>query len=208
MPPPGALTWPSSEVPTPNGMTGTRCSAQTRTISCTSSVVSGQTTASGACAGNVAGRVRMLVADRLAGLQALAEALLQDAERGGNAGLVAFHRGDRRQRHVNPSGLPAPTRLGHLPPGCPLTSDDYPPCVTPARRGRSGMPWTVKTASMGTPAILSARFPLLQLRRSCPAPFGATCHRRGKCLDQTRRLSAIRNTASTQHSRPRDDGSP
>jgi len=46
----------------------------------------------------------------------------------------------------------------------------------------------------------------------CWLPIGGTRHTidaaRGKCLDQTRRLSAIRNTASTQHSRPRDDGSP
>ena len=46
-PPSGALTWPSSEVPVPNGITGTRCAAQMRTISCTSSVLCGNTTASG-----------------------------------------------------------------------------------------------------------------------------------------------------------------
>ena len=46
-PPCGALTWPSSEVPVPNGMIGTRCAAQIRTISCTSSVDCGNTTASG-----------------------------------------------------------------------------------------------------------------------------------------------------------------
>ena len=46
-PPCGALTWPSSEVPVPNGITGTRCAAQMRTISCTSSVDCGNTTASG-----------------------------------------------------------------------------------------------------------------------------------------------------------------
>ena len=46
-PPCGALTWPSSEVPVPNGMIGTRCAAQMRTISCTSSVDCGNTTASG-----------------------------------------------------------------------------------------------------------------------------------------------------------------
>ena len=47
-PPSGALTWPSSEVPVPNGIIGTlmlrrRC----RTICCTSSVDCGNTTASG-----------------------------------------------------------------------------------------------------------------------------------------------------------------
>src|SRR3954447_3590373 len=47
-PPRGALMWPSSEVPVPNGMTGTRCAAQMRTIAWTSSVACGNTTASGA----------------------------------------------------------------------------------------------------------------------------------------------------------------
>ena len=47
MPPRGALTWPSSEVPVPNAITGTRCAAHSRTTSCTSSVVCGKTTASG-----------------------------------------------------------------------------------------------------------------------------------------------------------------
>ena len=46
-PPSGALIWPSSEVPVPNAITGTRCAAQIRTICCTSSVVCGNTTASG-----------------------------------------------------------------------------------------------------------------------------------------------------------------
>src|SRR5262245_40338571 len=39
--------WPSSEVPVPKGMTGTRSLAQMRTMSCTSSVACGKTTASG-----------------------------------------------------------------------------------------------------------------------------------------------------------------
>src|ERR1700722_8761370 len=47
MPPRGALTWPSSDVPTPNGITGTRAAAHSRTTCCTSSVVCGNTTASG-----------------------------------------------------------------------------------------------------------------------------------------------------------------
>ena len=46
-PPSGALTWPSSEVPTPNGMIGTPFAAQMRTICCTSAVFCGNTTASG-----------------------------------------------------------------------------------------------------------------------------------------------------------------
>src|SRR6476620_6775743 len=47
-PPKGALMWPSSEVPVPKGITGTRCAAQMRTIAWTSAVVCGNTTASGA----------------------------------------------------------------------------------------------------------------------------------------------------------------
>ena len=47
MPPRGALTWPSSDVPVPKATTGTRCLAHSRTISCTSSVACGNTTASG-----------------------------------------------------------------------------------------------------------------------------------------------------------------
>src|SRR5215831_19806347 len=39
--------WPSSEVPVPKGMTGTRSLAQMRTMSCTSPVACGKTTASG-----------------------------------------------------------------------------------------------------------------------------------------------------------------
>jgi hypothetical protein len=46
-PPPGALTWPSSEDPTPKGMTGTPWAAQTLTMSTTSPVDSAKTTASG-----------------------------------------------------------------------------------------------------------------------------------------------------------------
>ena len=46
-PPCGALMWPSSEVPAPNGMIGTRCVRATRTTSLTSSWFSTQITASG-----------------------------------------------------------------------------------------------------------------------------------------------------------------
>ena len=49
MPPCGALIWPSSEVPAPNGISGTRCAAHSRTTSCTSSVLVANTTASGGC---------------------------------------------------------------------------------------------------------------------------------------------------------------
>ena len=47
MPPKGALTWPSSEVPVPKGMTGTRASAQSLTTSTTSASSRRKTTASG-----------------------------------------------------------------------------------------------------------------------------------------------------------------
>ena len=50
MPPLGALIWPSSEVPVPNGMIGVLCLAQSWTIACTSSADSANTTASGRCA--------------------------------------------------------------------------------------------------------------------------------------------------------------
>ena len=46
-PPKGALTWPSSEVPVPKGITGTRAAAQSLTTSATSAVFSANTTASG-----------------------------------------------------------------------------------------------------------------------------------------------------------------
>ena len=46
-PPSGALIWPSSEVPVPNGITGIRWRAQMRTAACTSAVSCGNTTASG-----------------------------------------------------------------------------------------------------------------------------------------------------------------
>src|SRR4051794_3180451 len=48
-PPAGALTCPSSEVPVPNAITGTRCRAQIRTTSWMSAVSCAITTASGGC---------------------------------------------------------------------------------------------------------------------------------------------------------------
>ena len=48
-PPDGALTWPSSDVPVPNAITGTRCGAQIRTTSWMSAVSCAITTASGGC---------------------------------------------------------------------------------------------------------------------------------------------------------------
>ena len=48
-PPAGALTWPSSEVPVPNAITGTPCLAQIRTTSWISAVSCAITTASGGC---------------------------------------------------------------------------------------------------------------------------------------------------------------
>ena len=50
-PPCTAITWPSTEVPTPNGIIGTRWAAQARTMATTSSVLSGNATASGGVTG-------------------------------------------------------------------------------------------------------------------------------------------------------------
>ncbi len=50
-PPRSAAMWPSSEVPVPNGITGTRCAAQICTIPLTSSVECGKATASGGAPG-------------------------------------------------------------------------------------------------------------------------------------------------------------
>ena len=50
-PPLVASTWPSTEVPTPNGIIGTRWRAQALTIATTSSVEWGNTTASGGVTG-------------------------------------------------------------------------------------------------------------------------------------------------------------
>src|SRR5262249_12944048 len=52
MPPAGALTWPSSEVPVPKAMIGTPCLAQIRTVSWMSAVSCAMTTASGGCGGS------------------------------------------------------------------------------------------------------------------------------------------------------------
>ena len=51
IPPASAATCPSSEVPAPNGMSGSRCSIATRTIAAASSIVRGQTTTSGRASG-------------------------------------------------------------------------------------------------------------------------------------------------------------
>jgi hypothetical protein len=59
-------------------MTGTRWSAQKRTISATSAVESGKATASGGSVRDPGGGVAVLVADRLAGLEAVAETLAED----------------------------------------------------------------------------------------------------------------------------------
>ena len=50
-PPASAFTWPSSDVPAPNGTSGTPCARQAFTIATTSSVERGQTTTSGGAAG-------------------------------------------------------------------------------------------------------------------------------------------------------------
>ena len=50
-PPCTASRWPSSDEPTPNGITGTRCCAASATAAATSSVDSQNTTASGGVTG-------------------------------------------------------------------------------------------------------------------------------------------------------------
>jgi hypothetical protein len=51
-PPCAARMWPSSDEPVPNGITGTACAAQARTIAATSSVERGNATASGGAGAN------------------------------------------------------------------------------------------------------------------------------------------------------------
>ena len=80
MPPPGALTCPSSEVPVPKAITGTRCSAHTRTTSCTSSADFGKYDAVRRLCRDIGRGVAVLFAHGLAGLEALAEALLENAD--------------------------------------------------------------------------------------------------------------------------------
>ena len=51
-PPFTASSWPSTDEPAPNGMTGTRFDRHSRTTAITSSLVSANTTASGGVTGN------------------------------------------------------------------------------------------------------------------------------------------------------------
>ncbi len=62
-------------------MTGTRCAAQMRTISCTSSVDCGNTTASGGWFLDPGDGVAVLLAHRLGGHDAIAEARRECAHR-------------------------------------------------------------------------------------------------------------------------------
>ena len=74
----------------PNGMTGTRCSAQMRTISCTSSVDCGNTTASGGWLSSQVVRVAVLLAHRLRGDEAIAELRRQHGYGSINGGGIAL----------------------------------------------------------------------------------------------------------------------
>ena len=60
----------------------------------------GEDDAIGRLAGNIGRGVGMLLADRAAGLQSLAEPLFQNAEHGGDAVFVARHRRQVAQGHV------------------------------------------------------------------------------------------------------------
>ena len=63
-PPYSAATWPSSDVPTPNAITGTRAARHSRTIAATSSFVSGNTTTSGSALSAMPFAVAVLLAHR------------------------------------------------------------------------------------------------------------------------------------------------
>ena len=102
-PPRGALMWPSSEVPAPNGMIGTRCVRATRTTSLTSSWFSTQITASGGWLGI---QVMVLACWRRisrSGLQPVSEALAQHGNRRGDTVCAATASCLRRHFHPCPS---------------------------------------------------------------------------------------------------------
>ena len=72
-PPCGALTWPSSDVPAPNGMIGASCAAQMRTTSTTSCVSFDENDGVGRRVGEPGQRMAMLDAHRLGGDELVAE---------------------------------------------------------------------------------------------------------------------------------------
>ena len=72
-PPNGALTWPSSEVPVPNGMTGTRAAAQSFTDLDHLRGGLGEQHRVGRLRRDPGQRVGVLLAERRAGREALAE---------------------------------------------------------------------------------------------------------------------------------------
>jgi len=96
IPPCSACSWPSSEVPVPKAMTGTPWAAHIRTICDTSSVVCGNTTASGGMLGIQVSvwpccwRTARLVTSRLP--KAAASARVTAAMASGDGGRVAAWR--------------------------------------------------------------------------------------------------------------------
>src|ERR1700675_224835 len=95
-PPAGALTWPSSDVPVPNAITGTRYLAQIRTASWMSAVSCAITTASGGCGGNQVvvwacwSRTACEVISRLPNRAASASSVLANACGSGRCGLLGM----------------------------------------------------------------------------------------------------------------------
>ena len=89
-PPCAALTWPSSDEPTPNGTTGASCRAQSLTRSITSSFELGEHHRVRRLVLEPGQRVAMRLADRLRGGEAVAEA----------GGEIGVERGDRVAREA------------------------------------------------------------------------------------------------------------
>ncbi len=100
MPPPGALVWPSSDEPTPKAITGTRCVSAGAHDLLHLSRRFGEGDAVRRLRRDVGRGMRMLAANRLPGLEALAELLLENAEHGSDAFLVAFDRVEVAQSHA------------------------------------------------------------------------------------------------------------
>src|SRR6202021_2783941 len=96
MPPAGALTCPSSEVPVPKAITGTLCLAQIRTTSWMSAVSCAITTASGGCGASQVvvcacwSRTACEVISRLPNRAASASMVLASACGSGRFGLLVM----------------------------------------------------------------------------------------------------------------------
>ena len=109
MPPKGALTWPSSEVPVPKGMTGTRASAQSLTNFDHLLRRLGEDHGVGRLAGDPGERVGMLLAERGSGREAIAEPCRKPRKQGslrlGRGPLRGFCRNDAHGGSLPPLRL-------------------------------------------------------------------------------------------------------